>query len=200
MVLNLFQLIYLYLNQPCMSLWISCYYRNNDVLEWENYINLASRVYCSLPTVNRVVTFLRSLRIIILVRIFRLASQKKEMEKVTRRMVRICISKGPFFIHMLRLCLTVYLFFSLPVCEFTSIFVNFAGIGEQKTVPKGWIWFGPYIRYRFGIIIHFCILLFANVYLFILYIYFFFLLFQTGSLLCPSPHLGNRPCTGIPWE
>ncbi|KAK3522178.1 hypothetical protein QTP70_026994 [Hemibagrus guttatus] len=37
--------------------------------------------------IPRVVTFLRSLRIIILVRIFRLASQKKEMEKVTRRMV-----------------------------------------------------------------------------------------------------------------
>uniref|UniRef100_A0A8C1V8E5 Transmembrane phosphatase with tensin homology n=1 Tax=Cyprinus carpio TaxID=7962 RepID=A0A8C1V8E5_CYPCA len=33
------------------------------------------------------VTFLRSLRILILVRIFRLASQKKEIEKVTRRMV-----------------------------------------------------------------------------------------------------------------
>ncbi|XP_060764221.1 putative tyrosine-protein phosphatase TPTE isoform X1 [Neoarius graeffei] len=37
--------------------------------------------------IPRVVTFLRSLRIFILVRIFRLASQKKEMEKVTRRMV-----------------------------------------------------------------------------------------------------------------
>ncbi|XP_017344569.1 putative tyrosine-protein phosphatase TPTE isoform X1 [Ictalurus punctatus] len=37
--------------------------------------------------IPRLVTFLRSLRIIILVRIFRLASQKKEMEKVTRRMV-----------------------------------------------------------------------------------------------------------------
>ncbi|XP_045064159.1 putative tyrosine-protein phosphatase TPTE isoform X1 [Coregonus clupeaformis] len=37
--------------------------------------------------IPRVVTFLRSLRIIILVRIFRLASQKKELEKVTRRMV-----------------------------------------------------------------------------------------------------------------
>ncbi|XP_056141128.1 putative tyrosine-protein phosphatase TPTE [Lampris incognitus] len=35
----------------------------------------------------RVVTFLRSLRIIILVRVFRLASQRKELEKVTRRMV-----------------------------------------------------------------------------------------------------------------
>uniref|UniRef100_A0A4W5LTZ1 Transmembrane phosphatase with tensin homology n=1 Tax=Hucho hucho TaxID=62062 RepID=A0A4W5LTZ1_9TELE len=38
-------------------------------------------------TLFRVVTFLRSLRIIILVRVFRLASQKKELEKVTRRMV-----------------------------------------------------------------------------------------------------------------
>ncbi|KAK9968274.1 hypothetical protein ABG768_002608 [Culter alburnus] len=37
--------------------------------------------------IPRVVTFLRSLRILILVRIFRLASQKKELEKVTRRMV-----------------------------------------------------------------------------------------------------------------
>ncbi|XP_071780739.2 putative tyrosine-protein phosphatase TPTE [Centroberyx gerrardi] len=37
--------------------------------------------------IPRVVTFLRSLRIIILVRVFRLASQKKELEKVTRRMV-----------------------------------------------------------------------------------------------------------------
>ncbi|XP_076876077.1 putative tyrosine-protein phosphatase TPTE isoform X2 [Brachyhypopomus gauderio] len=37
--------------------------------------------------IPRLVTFLRSLRIIILVRIFRLASQKKELEKVTRRMV-----------------------------------------------------------------------------------------------------------------
>lgn len=36
----------------------------------------------------RVVTFLRFLRIIILVRVFRLAAQKKELEKVTRRMVR----------------------------------------------------------------------------------------------------------------
>ncbi|KAG7261380.1 hypothetical protein CRUP_036094 [Coryphaenoides rupestris] len=35
----------------------------------------------------RGVTFLRALRIIILVRVFRLASQKKELEKVTRRMV-----------------------------------------------------------------------------------------------------------------
>ena len=37
--------------------------------------------------VLRVVTFLRALRIVILVRLFRLASQKKELEKVTRRMV-----------------------------------------------------------------------------------------------------------------
>ncbi|XP_067290086.1 putative tyrosine-protein phosphatase TPTE [Pseudorasbora parva] len=37
--------------------------------------------------IPRVVTFLRSLRVLILVRIFRLASQKKELEKVTRRMV-----------------------------------------------------------------------------------------------------------------
>ncbi|XP_030648456.1 putative tyrosine-protein phosphatase TPTE [Chanos chanos] len=37
--------------------------------------------------IPRVFTFLRALRIIILVRIFRLASQKKELEKVTRRMV-----------------------------------------------------------------------------------------------------------------
>ncbi|TRY83173.1 hypothetical protein DNTS_020674 [Danionella cerebrum] len=37
--------------------------------------------------IPRVVTFLRALRILILVRIFRLASQKKELEKVTRRMV-----------------------------------------------------------------------------------------------------------------
>uniref|UniRef100_A0A667X4Q1 Transmembrane phosphatase with tensin homology n=1 Tax=Myripristis murdjan TaxID=586833 RepID=A0A667X4Q1_9TELE len=35
----------------------------------------------------RLVSFLRFLRIIILVRVFRLASQKKELEKVTRRMV-----------------------------------------------------------------------------------------------------------------
>lgn len=33
-------------------------------------------------------TFLRFLRIIILVRVFRLAAQRKELEKVTRRMVR----------------------------------------------------------------------------------------------------------------
>lgn len=37
--------------------------------------------------IPRLVSFLRSLRILILVRIFRLASQKKELEKVTRRMV-----------------------------------------------------------------------------------------------------------------
>ncbi|XP_056592502.1 putative tyrosine-protein phosphatase TPTE [Triplophysa dalaica] len=37
--------------------------------------------------IPRAVTFLRALRIIILVRIFRFASQKKELEKVTRRMV-----------------------------------------------------------------------------------------------------------------
>ncbi|XP_062340852.1 putative tyrosine-protein phosphatase TPTE isoform X1 [Osmerus eperlanus] len=37
--------------------------------------------------IPRVVTFLRALRIVILVRLFRLASQKKELEKVTRRMV-----------------------------------------------------------------------------------------------------------------
>lgn len=36
---------------------------------------------------TRAVSFLRFLRIIILVRVFRLASQKKELEKVTRRMV-----------------------------------------------------------------------------------------------------------------
>lgn len=38
--------------------------------------------------IPRAVSFLRFLRIIILVRVFRLASQKKELEKVTRRMVR----------------------------------------------------------------------------------------------------------------
>ncbi|KAF7654515.1 hypothetical protein LDENG_00068860 [Lucifuga dentata] len=37
--------------------------------------------------IPRAVTFLRFLRIIILVRVFRLASQKKELEKATRRMV-----------------------------------------------------------------------------------------------------------------
>ncbi|XP_055082461.1 putative tyrosine-protein phosphatase TPTE isoform X1 [Periophthalmus magnuspinnatus] len=37
--------------------------------------------------IPRVVTFLRFLRILILVRLFRLAAQKKELEKVTRRMV-----------------------------------------------------------------------------------------------------------------
>uniref|UniRef100_A0A8C9Z9T8 Transmembrane phosphatase with tensin homology n=1 Tax=Sander lucioperca TaxID=283035 RepID=A0A8C9Z9T8_SANLU len=37
--------------------------------------------------IPRVVTFLRFLRIIILVRVFRLAAQRKELEKVTRRMV-----------------------------------------------------------------------------------------------------------------
>ncbi|XP_041808217.1 putative tyrosine-protein phosphatase TPTE isoform X2 [Chelmon rostratus] len=37
--------------------------------------------------IPRVVTFLRVLRILILVRVFRLAAQKKELEKVTRRMV-----------------------------------------------------------------------------------------------------------------
>ncbi|KAM4546148.1 putative tyrosine-protein phosphatase TPTE isoform 2-T2 [Odontesthes bonariensis] len=37
--------------------------------------------------IPRVVTFLRFLRIIILVRVFRLAGQKKELEKVTRRMI-----------------------------------------------------------------------------------------------------------------
>lgn len=37
--------------------------------------------------IPRVVNFLRFLRIIILVRVFRLAAQKKELEKVTRRMV-----------------------------------------------------------------------------------------------------------------
>lgn len=36
---------------------------------------------------TRAVSFLRFLRIIILVTVFRLASQKKELEKVTRRMV-----------------------------------------------------------------------------------------------------------------
>ena len=42
---------------------------------------------CVYVCVLRVVTFLRALRIVILVRLFRLASQKKELEKVTRRMV-----------------------------------------------------------------------------------------------------------------
>uniref|UniRef100_A0A8C5LTX7 Phosphatidylinositol-3,4,5-trisphosphate 3-phosphatase n=1 Tax=Leptobrachium leishanense TaxID=445787 RepID=A0A8C5LTX7_9ANUR len=37
--------------------------------------------------IPRLVNFFRALRIVILVRIFRLASQKKELEKVTRRMV-----------------------------------------------------------------------------------------------------------------
>ncbi|XP_040038907.2 putative tyrosine-protein phosphatase TPTE isoform X1 [Gasterosteus aculeatus] len=37
--------------------------------------------------IPRVVTFLRFLRIIILVRVFRLAAQRKELEKVTRRMI-----------------------------------------------------------------------------------------------------------------
>ncbi|KAG7483633.1 hypothetical protein MATL_G00040480 [Megalops atlanticus] len=37
--------------------------------------------------IPRMVSFLRALRILILVRIFRLAAQKKELEKVTRRMV-----------------------------------------------------------------------------------------------------------------
>ncbi|KAI4877746.1 hypothetical protein NFI96_016173, partial [Prochilodus magdalenae] len=37
--------------------------------------------------IPRLVSFLRALRIVILVRVFRLASQKKELEKATRRMV-----------------------------------------------------------------------------------------------------------------
>ncbi|KAM8834886.1 putative tyrosine-protein phosphatase TPTE [Synchiropus picturatus] len=37
--------------------------------------------------IPRVVSFLRFLRIVILVRVFRLAAQKKELEKVTRRMI-----------------------------------------------------------------------------------------------------------------
>lgn len=48
--------------------------------------SIKRKIYCILST--RVVTFLRFLRIIILVRVFRLAAQKKELEKVTRRMVR----------------------------------------------------------------------------------------------------------------
>lgn len=40
-----------------------------------------------LSLIPRVVTFLRFLRIVILVRVFRLAAQKKELEKVTRRMI-----------------------------------------------------------------------------------------------------------------
>uniref|UniRef100_A0A667XUD9 Transmembrane phosphatase with tensin homology n=1 Tax=Myripristis murdjan TaxID=586833 RepID=A0A667XUD9_9TELE len=45
-------------------------------------VDVLLRVY-----VEGLVSFLRFLRIIILVRVFRLASQKKELEKVTRRMV-----------------------------------------------------------------------------------------------------------------
>lgn len=37
------------------------------------------------------VTLLRVLRIVILIRIFRLASQKKQLEVVTRRMVSWCL-------------------------------------------------------------------------------------------------------------
>uniref|UniRef100_A0A665TVR6 Phosphatidylinositol 3,4,5-trisphosphate 3-phosphatase TPTE2-like n=1 Tax=Echeneis naucrates TaxID=173247 RepID=A0A665TVR6_ECHNA len=51
-------------------------------------IDVLLRVYVEGITVFfRVVSFLRFLRIIILVRVFRLAAQKKELEKVTRRMV-----------------------------------------------------------------------------------------------------------------
>lgn len=38
---------------------------------------------------SRMVTFFRVLRIVILIRIFRLASQKKQLEVVTRRMVSL---------------------------------------------------------------------------------------------------------------
>lgn len=60
-----------------------------DILPNHHVISLYKEenvLYCILST--RVVTFLRFLRIIILVRVFRLAAQKKELEKVTRRMVR----------------------------------------------------------------------------------------------------------------
>nr|XP_006628294.1 PREDICTED: phosphatidylinositol 3,4,5-trisphosphate 3-phosphatase TPTE2-like isoform X1 [Lepisosteus oculatus] len=43
--------------------------------------------FTGVSLIPRVVSFLRALRIIILVRIFRLASQKKHLEKATRRMV-----------------------------------------------------------------------------------------------------------------
>ncbi|XP_069495518.1 phosphatidylinositol 3,4,5-trisphosphate 3-phosphatase TPTE2-like isoform X2 [Ambystoma mexicanum] len=43
--------------------------------------------FSGLANIPRMVNFLRALRIIILIRIFRLASQKKQLEKVTRRMV-----------------------------------------------------------------------------------------------------------------
>ncbi|XP_026129353.1 putative tyrosine-protein phosphatase TPTE isoform X2 [Carassius auratus] len=49
-------------------------------------IDVLLRVYVE-GLIPRAVTFLRFLRILILVRVFRLASQKKELEKVTRRMV-----------------------------------------------------------------------------------------------------------------
>lgn len=48
---------------------------------------MASTILMCSSFFDRAVTFLRFLRIIIFVRIFRLASQKKELEKVTRRMV-----------------------------------------------------------------------------------------------------------------
>lgn len=56
---------------------------------------------------TRVVNFFRFLRIIILVRVFRLAAQKKELEKVTRRMVRpaenITRSHDGVFANLIRL-------------------------------------------------------------------------------------------------
>lgn len=55
---------------------------------------------------SRMVIFLRILRIVILIRIFRLASQKEQLEKVTRRMVswplnisRLLISSFQLFVQ-----------------------------------------------------------------------------------------------------
>uniref|UniRef100_A0A3B3UDK3 Transmembrane phosphatase with tensin homology n=2 Tax=Poecilia TaxID=8080 RepID=A0A3B3UDK3_9TELE len=68
--------------------------------------------------IPRALTFLRFLRIIILVRIFRLASQKKELEKVTRRMV--CFLKARKEMND-----------SLAYCPYRVIAMSFPSSGKQ---------------------------------------------------------------------
>ncbi|KAG9259436.1 phosphatidylinositol 3,4,5-trisphosphate 3-phosphatase TPTE2-like isoform X1 [Astyanax mexicanus] len=60
---------------------------SDDVVNYSSTCCSFLAIHVIFSIINRVVSFLRALRIVILVRVFRLASQKKDLEKVTRRKV-----------------------------------------------------------------------------------------------------------------
>lgn len=92
--------------------------------------------FCNFPF--RVVTFLRFLRIIILVRVFRLAAQKKELEKVTRRMVRSSFQTQTGQLQVL----------GLASRKNTGKIAYFSDFWKQAALSEGWIWPRSYLCHR----------------------------------------------------